>query len=402
MRRLALVATLLTLLLAVSARSGLAMAMYGGGGGGSDVGAISTYGDNWLLLKTVSFDDPSSITGGGSEKTDTAFFYRLRFGLFGKLDDRNGYKFRLTTNPSCGYTQNIYGGYGGGGGAYGSSCGGFYGSRFGGGGSANPSVSLEHGYLFYRGSDRFVAYAGRVPTYPLSNDLLFSSGAMRGNDRAYDGLFGSFDLADNTNLYLGWGSLADNPGNKPSVAFILGQLKHDFSNALWAYVGTASYTHKNAPGSSSSKNAYSAFFVKGAYDFTPEFNLWGEFLASNGKINNNTVVTKADKSAMMVGASYKASKQWTIEAHWATIGGSSVDPNTSFVADDYILSGLDHFGPSGSVDNDLTYLNVHLHYTVNDHNTAMFDFTNGQENNDSSAKENTGSGFFASWGTTYG
>ncbi|MGH8104065.1 MAG: hypothetical protein ACREJQ_06065 [bacterium] len=391
MRRLTVVATLLTLLVAAAVKPVSAMSMYGGGGG-MDVGKTNIYGDNWALFKSVSYDE--SVYG--SEKSDSAFFYRIRAGLFGKLDDRNGYKFRFSTT-ACGSSSSGYGVA-----SYQSAynCGqNMYGTRFGGTGVGNPNVSLEHGYLFYRWSDRTVTYAGRVPTYVLNNDLLFSSGSMRGNDRAYDGLFWSFDMSDNTNLYLGWGRLYDTPGNGSKDDFILGQLKHDFSDTFWAYVGAANITCEGGS-CDSHENDFTAFFLKAWFGFSPEFGVNGEFLSSNGQVNGGDEVENSDTAAFMLGASYKASEQWTIEANWANIGGSSVAP-TSFVTDDYVMNALS-YGPRGSEDTDLTYFNLHLHYLVNDHNTAMFDYTHAEESSDYKSTVNAGDGFLVSWGTTYG
>jgi len=343
-------------------------------------GAVNTYGDAWVLFRSTSYDNPVFE----SKKTDSAFFYRVRAGLYGSIDERVKYKFRFTTNGT-GTAADPYG------------------IRFGDTDSAWDHIRLEHGYLSYQASDQFTIYAGRVPTRMLSNDLVFDTGWKRGYDTATDGLWFNFDFSEQTSLWLGWGRLWDTPGNASRNDYMYGQLKQKFGDQFWGYVGAVNFacqsTGSNDPLCNPAEEDYTAFFVKASYDFTPEFNWWAEFLGSNGQIGGNKEVSDSDSSAWQVGATYKVNDQVTLSAEYAAIGGSSVNGLTQYTVNDYVLSNL-ALGPSGSADADLVTFNFRIDYAVSENNTVNLDYTFGDEQDVTNG--NTGSGFLLSWTTKFG
>ncbi len=369
MKRLAMILPLLVILV-----GGAAFAAYEEGG------AVTAYGDAWVLFRSTSYDNAVFNLG---KKTDSAFFYRIRAGLYGSIDERVNYKFRFTSSG----TGTAFDPYG---------------TRFGDMNAAWDHIRLEHGYISYQASDQFTVYAGRVPTRVLSNDLVFDTGRKRGYDTAADGLWLDFDFSEQTSLWLGWGRLWDTPGNASRNDFMYGQLRQKFGDQLWGYVGAVNFscqsTGSNDPLCAPAEEDYTAFFAKASYDFTPEFNWWVEFLGSNGQLGGNAEVSDSDSTAWFTGASYKVNDQVTLNAEYAAIGGSSVS-SPSFVGNDYVLTNLS-LGPSGSTDVDLVYFNFRIDYAVSENNTVNLDYTFGDEQDVSNA--NTGSGFLLSWTTKFG
>ncbi|MFN4182060.1 MAG: hypothetical protein ACK4G3_02460 [bacterium] len=324
---------------------------------------LTLTGDGWVLVEGTSYDNPPS--GWGSEDSDFALKYRLRVGAEGSYD-RWGYKFRFT---------NVSGSD-------------LYGATFGGG---TPGVNVEHAYLLYGLSNNATLYLGRVPVWFLENDLVWDTGRKRGNDTAEDGAFLSFTLSELTNLYLAWVRLVDSgPGSNDNDALYV-QLRQKFSDAFWGYIGATNITcNAPSPSCNSAGEAYTAGFAKIGYSFTPEFDFWFAFLASNGQINGAPEVAQSDTAAFQVGANYKASDLVTVSAEFASIGGSSVPAGTSFVENDYVAKNL-AFGPSLSADTDLTYFNFRINYAWGENSTIVLDYTNASE--DDATPSNTGNGF---------
>lgn len=322
---------------------------------------IKVTGDGWVLVEGLSYDNPPA--GWEPEDSDFAVKYRLRVGAEGGRE-RWGYKFRFSNVSSSD----------------------LYGARFGGG---TPSVLVEHAYLLYGLSENATLYLGRVPVWYLENDLVWDTGRKRGKDTAQDGAFLSFTLSELTNLYLAWARLHDGgPGSNDNDALYV-QLRQKFSDAFWGYIGATNITC-NASTCNSAGEDYTAGFAKIGYSFTPEFDLWVAFLASNGQINGAKEVADSDTSAFQVGATYKASDLVTVSAEFASLGGSSVPAGTSFQANDYVAGNL-AFGPAESTDTDLTYFNFRINYAWGENSTIILDYTNASEND--RPKNNTGNGF---------
>jgi hypothetical protein len=323
---------------------------------------MNWFGDAWTMFRTVSYDNPVF----GSEDSDTTFLFRFGLGASGETG-ATSWKFAVTTATSDPY-----------------------GTRF----SSVDSVGLETGYMAYKASDNWTVLWGRVPNHWLDNDLVFDTGRYRGNDGSNDGVWFSFNFAENTSLYAGWVRLNDTAGNTPKTDGFYGQLNHRFSDAFWVYVGAVGFM----PDASTPTEDYSAFFAKASYAFTPEFTLWLNFLGSNGNIGGASEVADSDTSAFLVGADYKASDRLTLRATGGSIGGSSVDQGggsaTSFVFSNYVLRNL-NIGPSGTSDVDLTYFNFRIEYRTADDATLAIDYTFGDEQ-DAGPSGNTGSGIILS------
>ncbi|MHA2641751.1 MAG: hypothetical protein V2G42_06995 [bacterium JZ-2024 1] len=339
---------------ALSATSAMAMEMEGAD--------LNWHGDAWTMFRTVSFDNPVF----GSEDSDTAFLFRFRLGASGETG-ATSWKFTLSTAESSDP----------------------YGTRFGTWGASAASVRLQTGYMAYRASENWRILWGRVPNHWLDNDLVFDTGRYRGNDSSTDGVWFSFNFAENTSLYAGWVRLSDTPGNTPKTDGFYGQLNHRFSDAFWVYVGAVGFM----PDKATPTEDYSAFFAKASYMFTPEFTLWLHFLGSNGNIDGNPEVSDSDTSAFLVGANYQASDRLWLRATGGTIGGSSVE-SRAFHSGNYVLRELG-IGPSGSADVDATYFNFRLEYATADDATLAIDYTFGDEQ-DAGPSGNSGSGIILS------